>query len=175
MTDSDDNGALEAARARLDLAMSRLNQEVSISRSALESALALQAAAADKDAGQAERVQALEQENLRLHEQIATLSLQEAGADPSEGAAKLEAENEALKQNYDLLKRQYTNLQDEHEGLQDRMANMASSSTGGDQELQKQVNALASERDEIKSELDSVIKELEAFMAESDAAVGGVN
>ncbi len=176
MAGAQEKNPLEGARARLEQALSRLTQEVASSRSALELAQVTQQEAAEIQTAHAERMQKLEQENLRLHEQIATLSLQAPAEKDIEQVKSLEAEKSALQQNYDLLKRQYTSLQDEFEGLQNRMDIVSPESTAtGDDGLRQQVADLGRERDEIRSELDTAIAELEGYLATSAAAAGGMN
>ncbi|MFC4349250.1 hypothetical protein ACFO5Q_15465 [Kordiimonas lipolytica] len=173
MSESRKNDVLEAARSRLEAAMSHLAQEVATARAAKITAEKMRAEKATLES----RVGALEQENLKLHEQVATLSLQDNGADTDAAMATLAEEKAAIEQNYGLLKRQYATLQDEMEGLEDRLAaQAAASSDGGDAdsamaaenaELKKAVMALKAERDEIRSELDGAIGQLETIVGDA--------
>ena len=179
MANTQEKHALEAARARLEQALSRLTQDVASSRSALEVALADGASAGAEQTAQSKRLQTLEQENLRLHEQIAAISLQapsdDGSGDDGDKIAAIEAEKAALQQNYELLKRQYTSLQDEFEGLQDRMGgenDNAGDETGA---LRRQIGELVRERDSMRGELDGAIAELENYLADNKTAAGGIN
>lgn len=181
MANTQDKNHLEDARSRLERALSRLTQEVASSRAALELAESAQQASAQEQAVQAQRLQSLEQENLRLHEQIATLSLQTTSEDNSDALMAAEAEKKALQQNYELLKRQYTSLQDEFEGLQNRMDAPTSTADdagddNGSEALRREIGQLMRERDAIRDELDQAIAELENFVANNGAmAAGGMN
>ncbi len=180
MANTQEKNALEAARSRLEQALSKLTQDVASSRSALETALAESVSKNTEQAAQNERIQVLEQENLRLHEQMAAISLQEPPTDDKK-ITPVEVEQTALQQNYDLLKRQYTSLQDEFEGLQDRMGtdntdSAADSDAPSNDEtdgLRRQIGALMRERDDMRDELDSAIAELESFLADGKLAAGG--
>jgi len=183
MANMQEKNALEAARARLEQALSKLTQNVASSRASHETALSENASASAEQAAQIDRIQSLEQENLRLHEQVAAASLQQPEASNDGNIDKVEAEKTALQQNYDLLKRQYTSLQDEFEGLQDRMG--SENSGGADQDdtpsndetdsLRRQIGSLMRERDEMRDELDAVIAELEGFLTDNKAAAGGTH
>lgn len=176
MAQTQEKNALEDARARLERALSTLTQEVAESRNALAESRTAQEKTIQEMSAQADRMQSLEQENHRLHEQIAALSLQEPQADDSEGTAALEAEKNALQQNYDLLKRQYTSLQDEFEGLQNQVGrDSEANGAGDDTALKQQVDMLLRERSELRTELDSVIAELETYLTETRSAAGGIN
>jgi len=180
MANTQEKNALEAARSRLEQALSKLTQDVASSRAALEAAVADSASVSADQASQNERIQELEQENLRLHEQVAAISLQEVTGD-GDAKAAVEAEKAALQQNYDLLKRQYTSLQDEFEGLQDRMGGDTAQSAdvsytpSNDEtdDLRRQIGALMRERDDMRGELDSAIAELEGFLAGTKVTAGG--
>lgn len=183
MANMQENSALEAARARLEQALSKLTQDVTSSRTALETALAEKAAAAEELAAHSDRVQSLEQENLRLHEQVAAVSLQQPDKGADSNLAEVEAEKAALQQNYDLLKRQYTSLQDEFEGLQDRMGaesptdteHTNASPSEETEDLRRQIGSLVRERNEMRDELDAAIAELESFLADNKIAAGGAH
>ncbi len=177
MSESRKNDVLEAARSRLEAAMSHLAQEVATARAAKITAEKMRAEKATLES----RVGALEQENLKLHEQVATLSLQDNGADTDAAMATLAEEKAAIEQNYGLLKRQYATLQDEMEALEDRLAaqtaaNAEGGGTGGgndealaaeNAELKRAVMALKAERDGIRSELDGAIGQLETLVGDA--------
>lgn len=169
MSENQTDSPLEAARARLESAMSRLAQSAAGAREARQQAIHL---AAEKAAFES-RVAALEQENLKLHEQVATLSLQDSGADKGDALAAATAEMEAMEQNYSLLKRQYASLQDELEGLRDAAPVVADSSEmetklrAENAELKKAIMVLKSERDDIRKELDGTIAKLETLVEDA--------
>ena len=183
MANMQEKNALEAARARLEQALSRLTQNVASSRAAHETAVSENTSASAEQSAQNERIQSLEQENLRLHEQVAAAALQQPEADNNGKLAELESEKSALQQNYDLLKRQYTSLQDEFEGLQDRMGEEGTADTEQTSapsneetdELRRQIGSLMRERNDIRDELDATITELEGFLADSKLAAGGAH
>ena len=168
MANTKDNNPLESARERLDQALARLAEEAAAAKDALAQSRTAQENTLQEMSNQADRMLALEQENHRLHEQVATLSLQQPTEGGDEKAVALESEKNALQQNYDLLKRQYTSLQDEFEGLQNSVG--TGDSGGGDPALQSKVNQLLQERDELRRELDEVIEELEGYLADTKAA-----
>jgi len=72
MADAAKQSALETARARLETALSALTHGVANSRTALDES----AAAAQEHTVLAKRVESLEMENLKLHEQVAAYALQ---------------------------------------------------------------------------------------------------
>ena len=176
-----ENNMLEQARERIDAALARLQSSANAAAEKIAGAEAQAAdtqsstaAIAEKDA----RIEALESENLRLHEQIATLSLQQDTPPVEKDDSRyseLQAEKNALQQNYDLLKRQYTSLQDEMEGMESGNSNDGTSS-GNDKELsimKATVESLTEERDMIRMELDKAIQELESFLSSNQTAAGG--
>lgn len=175
MTDNGNSNALEEARGRLEAALSSLAQEVAAYKGALAQSREAQEKTIQEMSAQADRMLSLEQENHRLHEQIAALSLQESSSDDGEKIASVEAEKNALQQNYDLLKRQYTSLQDEFEGLQNQMGDTLPADNRSDPALQQQLDELLQERAELKSELNDVIAELESYISEAQPAAGGMN
>jgi predicted nuclease with TOPRIM domain len=183
MANMQEKNALEAARARLEQALSKLTQNVASSRASQETILSESASASAEQAAQIDRIQSLEQENLRLHEQVATASLQQPEASNDGRLTEVEAEKVALQQNYDLLKRQYTSLQDEFEGLQDRVSRENSgdadqNDTPTNEEtdsLRRQIGSLMRERNDMRDELDTVIAELEGFLTDNKAAAGGTH
>ncbi len=174
MTDKNNSNTLEDARARLEAALSSLSQEVAAYKGALAQSREAQEKTIQEMSAQADRLLTLEQENHRLHEQIAALSLQESSDDNGDKIASIEAEKNALQQNYDLLKRQYTSLQDEFEGLQNQMGDTLPTDNESDPALQQQLDELLRERAELKSELNEVIAELESYNSEAQPAAGGM-
>lgn len=172
MSNNSSSNALEDARGRLEAALSQLSQEVASYKGALAQSREAQENTIQEMSAQADRMLSLEQENHRLHEQIAALSLQETS---SGGKTELEAEKDALQQNYDLLKRQYTSLQDEFEGLQNQMGDTIQIDATPDAALQQKVDELLREREDLKAELDEVIAELESYLADAQPAIGGMN
>jgi len=90
MSDTEKQGELEAARARLETALSTLAHGVAKSSTALETTAAL----AQEKTALMNRVTALEHENLKLHEQVAAHALMPES--PESSAAT--AENARLKQ-----------------------------------------------------------------------------
>lgn len=169
MTDKITSSALEDARARLDSAMSRLAQEVAGARAAKITTAKLSAEKATLES----RVTSLEQENLKLHEQVATLSLQDNSQTDANALATLREEKQALEHNYNLLKRQYATLQDEMEAREDAATPAGADSEaetrlrGENAELKKAIMALKAERDDIRTELDSAIAKLEPLVEEA--------
>lgn len=175
MTDKNNSNPLEDARARLEASLATLSQEVASYKGALSQSREAQEKTIQEMSSQADRMLALEQENHRLHEQIAALSLQESSGEDGEKIAAVEAEKNALQQNYDLLKRQYTSLQDEFEGLQNQMGDTIPAENTSDPALLQQVDELLRERAALKSELDEVIAELEGYLSDAQPAAGGMN
>lgn len=185
MGNNQEKGNLEDARARLERALSKLAQGATASKLAIDHAKAGQIEATAGRASLEDRLHSIEQENLRLHEQVATLSLSGTPSDLSDNSGRieqLEAEKHAVERNYDLLKRQYTSLQDEFEGLQDSMGAAISSETSTDvdtlselQTLRSALDAVTHERDQIRHELDQVISELEQYLMQNNRSAGGVS
>lgn len=175
MAENNNSNPLETARERLDKALSTLASEAAEAKAALSQSREAQEKTIQEMSAQADRMLSLEQENHRLHEQIAALSLQEAAGDESEKVTALESEKSALQQNYDLLKRQYTSLQDEFEGMQNQMGDHIQEDGQGDPALRDQIDALLKEREDLKAELDDVISELESYLAQAQTAAGGMN
>lgn len=184
MGNNQKSDTLESARARLEQALATLAQKASESKQAVSSAEEQQSEAASAYTTLEERFHAVEQENLRLHEQVATLSLASDNEteDTTGRIAALETEKHAIQQNYDLLKRQYTSLQDEFEGLQDNVSPPSNSDDHTDTDIENEVRTLrsaldatVSERDMIRTELDNVINELEGYLAQNTKAAGGMN
>ncbi len=169
MSDNHTDSPLEAARARLEGAMSRLAQSAAGAREARQQIIHL---AAEKAAFES-RIAALEQENLKLHEQVATLSLKDSSPDSDEALAAARAELQAVERNYSLLKQQYANVQDELEGLREAQApsdgsgEMESKLRAENAELKKAIMVLKSERDDIRKELDSNIAKLETLVEDA--------
>lgn len=177
-----ENNLLEEARERIDAALARLQSNANTATEKMGLATASAADVETNDGLIAEkdaRIEALEGENLRLHEQIATLSLQQDVPSVDAGDkdySALEAEKNALQQNYDLLKRQYTSLQDEMEGMETDSMPSSGEAPADDKELsimKATVESLTEERDMIRNELDNAINELESFLSSNQTAAGG--
>ncbi|PCI63719.1 MAG: hypothetical protein COB37_04635 [Kordiimonadales bacterium] len=134
MANAPKSDELEEARTRLESALSSMAQGVASSRDALDMA----AIVASNQAASAVRVEALEKENLTLHEQIAAFALQPdpvAPASSDEYITALEAEKAQLvKEN---------------------------------QELAQGHAVLLAEKVGIREDLDKTIAELEGMMAEA--------
>lgn len=166
MADNKNHTALENARTRLESALSRLAQGVASTRETISAAQEI----AEEKVVLSARVTALEKENLKLHEQIATHALApEPDAGVSEELEALRAEKTTLEQNYQLLKRQYVSLQDELEALEDGKA--TSSSDMPDQaliaenaQLKARVRYLEEEKASVRDDLDGAIERLETMV-----------
>jgi len=94
MSDGGKQGDLEAARARLETALSALTHGVANSRTALDTAASI----AQEKTAVMSRLTSLEQENLKLHEQIAAHALMPDPAPNDAENSAIAAENERLKQ-----------------------------------------------------------------------------
>lgn len=164
MSDAAQNNNLEAARARLESALSSLAQGVALSKDALTVAAQ---ASGQKSALEA-RVAALEEENLKLHEQVAAYALQSesSGAD-AERVTVLEAEKAALEANYQLLKEKYVALQDEMENAASAIDNDAGAAYSENVKLKQMVTEMAAEKAAVRTELDKTITELELLVEEN--------
>ena len=90
MSDAANTSELEKARSRLEAALSALTQGVASTRDMYDLVTDSAAAKAASD----ERIATLEQENLKLHEQIAALAL---GNNDTETDRQKKNENERLK------------------------------------------------------------------------------
>jgi SMC interacting uncharacterized protein involved in chromosome segregation len=159
MSDAAKESALEGARARLEAALSGLAQGVASSKNALE----LAKTSADEKLALAERVSTLEQENLKLHEQVAAYALQTPATDNSEQIAILEAEKAAIEGNYQLLKQQYSALEDEIEAGSAQNGD-ASASNAENTRLKQMISEMEQEKSAVRDELDKTILELEAIV-----------
>jgi len=150
---------LEAARARLETALSSLTQGMASTKNALDIAKA----AAGENTTMADRIASLEQENLKLHEQVAALALQPAANDVDKGLESLREEKATLARDYQLLKSQHADLKNQ----------LSNDNTGSeaDLDLQKIIDGLThknammeQEKSSLKKELDKTIADLEALM-----------
>lgn len=160
MPDTSNGNNLEAARTRLETALSGLTQSVASTRGALDVAVTI----ADEKAQMAERITALEQENLKLHEQVAALALQSASSDADEKIASLEQEKAAIDQNYQMLKERYAELQGDL-ASSDENENQANSTLQAENiKLRETLASMEQEKTKLKSELDKTIAELEALL-----------
>lgn len=164
MSDAAKNTNLEAARARLESALSSLAQGVALSKDALTVAAQ---ANGQKSALEA-RVTALEEENLKLHEQVAAYALQseDSGAN-AERITVLEAEKAALEANYQLLKEKYVGLQDEMENAANAIDSDAGVAFSENVKLKQMVTEMEAEKAAVRTELDKTISELELLVEEN--------
>ena len=164
MSDAADNNKLEAARARLESALSGLAQGVAKSKDANAAATKL----VELQNGLEGKIASLEAENLKLHEQVAAYALTSENADSaSERITVLEAEKAAIAANYQMLKEKYAALQDALESAE------GGAVTGGAEDnamalennrLKQIVAEMEEEKSAIKSELDKTIGELETML-----------
>ncbi|GHF20063.1 hypothetical protein GCM10017044_13560 [Kordiimonas sediminis] len=168
-TVEDDN--LEKARARLEAALSKLASGVASSKKALKSAREMAAEKADLTV----RIAELEQDNLALQEEVATLNLQSPKAANDGAFETLKQEKAAIEQNYMLLKKQYMSLQDQLDAANADSGNEQKTTHGADtraiealeadnEALQQEVQALRAEKDGIKERLDASIAKLEELL-----------
>lgn len=161
MTEHTSSQELEAARARLETALSGLAQGVIKTKDAIHSASSITA----EKAKLAERVAKLEAENLKLHEQIAAHALQTPSADLERQLATSLEEKSALEQNYKLLKSKYADLQEEAEKPKPIGIDMATQIKM--QQLQKHLEKVQTEKEVIKAELDKAIASLEPLAGDA--------
>lgn len=154
---------LERARARLEGALSRLAQGVASQREAIAMASEI---VEEKDE-MSRRVTRLETENLKLHEQIASMALapQGGGEELAEELRLVAEEKAAIEKNYALLKRQYAQLQDQYDAAGSQMDDNSDLMVEN-RTLRSALNRLTEERDEMKASLDAAIAELESLMTE---------
>jgi len=173
MSDAAKTSGLDAARARLEAALSALTQGVASSRDTLNDA----ADAAHKNTALSDRITALEAENLKLHEQVAAYALQPEPQTDDTHIKTLQEENAATTRNYQMLKQQYAVLQDE---LEARNASVSAGPEAGPEgdgaqsasqaentHLKELVATLSEEKNTVRAELDKVISELEAVLEEA--------
>jgi len=166
MAEATNKTDLETARARLEAALSGLAQGVASSRDALNMA----AIAVEAKNTLAERVSSLEQENLKLHEQVAALALQPTESTNDTRVAELEAEKAAINDNFLMLKQKFAQLQDQLE-------NQAASTNGEQSDpnaamaennrLKQIITEMEAEKTAIKGELDKTIGELESMLEDA--------
>lgn len=169
MSDTLTNSKLEAARTRLEKALSGLAQGVANTQEAFQTAKA----ATDENTVLKAHIQSLEQENLKLHEQVASLSLQsnseDQNASSDETVLELEAAKASIEQNYQLLKNRYAALQDELENLQQT----PHSSSDGDSvmaenlALRQEIASMKQEKETLKGELDKAIATVETMLEDA--------
>lgn len=159
MPNTSNGNNLEAARTRLETALSALAQGVASTRGALDVAATM----ADEKTQMAERITALEQENLKLHEQVAALALQPVSHESDDRIQALEQEKASLEQNYQLLKSRYAELQDELENSSDD-AEEGTTLRADNDRLAAIIVSMEQEKTNLKSELDKTIAELETLL-----------
>lgn len=166
MSDATNQSALETARARLEAALSGLTQGVASTREALQMASDV---GEEKSALQ-DRISTLEQENLKLHEQVAAYALKPDIPVDETRIRELETENAAISSNYRTLKEKYAELQDQIEadgnipsveGANDNAAEVENN------RLKQIIAEMEAEKNAIKSELDKTIGELEAMLEDA--------
>ena len=170
MSDTSNQSSLESARARLEAALSTLAQGVAGSRDALD----LAAVASREKAALVDRITQLEQENLKLHEQVASFALQpEPAPEPAANdvrLAELEEEKAAITNNYQMLKEKYAALQDTLEthddAKQGREAGDDAAATENSR-LKRIIAEMEEEKNTIKGELDKTINELENMLEDA--------
>ncbi|UTW59689.1 hypothetical protein KFE96_05130 [Kordiimonas sp. SCSIO 12603] len=161
MTEHTSSQELEAARARLETALSGLAQGVITTREALNSAASI----TNEKVQLAERVAKLETENLKLHEQIAAHALQTPSSEIEDQLATLREEKSALEQNYRLLKTKYADLQEQVDKPKPLEVDVS-----GQLEmrlLQQRLEEMQAEKEMIKAELDRAIASLEPLAGDA--------
>lgn len=163
MSDATDQSGLEAARGRLEAALSALAQGVASTHDALGMAATTEL----EKASLTERITALEQENLKLHEQVAAYALQ-PGPEAANGKFEaLEEEKQAIERNYQMLKEKYAALQDQLDA--DTAASLPESANDNavaveNSRLKQIISEMEEEKNAIRGELDKTILELETIM-----------
>ncbi|MBL4639821.1 MAG: hypothetical protein JKY57_04755 [Kordiimonadaceae bacterium] len=162
MPDTGNNDKLEAARTRLETALSTLSHGVASTRSTLDAAATI----AEEKAAMATRINVLEQENLKLHEQVATLALQPAAQDTRGQVEILTQEKATLSQEVQQLKNSYAALQDE---TQNAPVGEAGTHNTSDMEaanayLKAENATMQQEKAMMRAELDKTIAELETLL-----------
>tara|TARA_R110002096_G_scaffold112431_7_gene244941 strand:+ start:203 stop:694 length:492 start_codon:yes stop_codon:yes gene_type:complete len=160
MPDTSNGNNLEAARTRLETALSGLAQSVASTRGALDVALTM----AEEKAQMSERINTLEQENLKLHEQVAALALQPAAPGMSDSITALEQEKTAIEQNYQMLKDRYAELQNDVATTDDSASSDVDALRQENTRLSAAVSTMEREKATLRTELDKTIAELEAML-----------
>ncbi|MCK0068347.1 hypothetical protein [Kordiimonas laminariae] len=155
MTEHTSSQELEAARARLETALSGLAQGVVTTREALNSAASI----TNEKVQLAERVAKLEAENLKLHEQIAAYALQTPSADIERQLTTVQEEKASLEQNYKLLKTKYADLLEAQETPKPVDINLSAQIEM--QRMKKMLEEMQAEKEMIKAELDKAIANLD--------------
>lgn len=164
MSDAADNNKLEAARARLESALSGLAQGVAKSKDANAAATKL----VELQNGLEGKIASLEAENLKLHEQVAAYALTSENADSaSERITVLEAEKAAIAANYQMLKEKYSALQDEMEAAATAIDSDAGAAFSENTRLKQVIAEMEAEKAAVRSELDKTISELETMVEEA--------
>lgn len=162
MPDTRNGDNLDAARSRLETALSTLAHGVASTRGTLDAAATI----AEEKAQMATRLSTLEQENLKLHEQVATLALQPASSEAEKQVDILTHEKAALLQETQQLKNSYAALQEEMQ----TSASAVSSNTDTTQlqalnaQLKAEITAMQQDKSEIRAELDKTIADLENML-----------
>jgi len=167
MSDTAKTKGLDAARARLEAALSALTQGVVSAQGTLSASAEVMR---EKDA-LTERLVALEAENLKLHEQVAVYALQPNAQALEARYETLQEEYAATNSNYRMLKQQYAALQDAMEARSSAEAGTDSTGQNASQAETVRLNsllaALSAEKDTMRAELDKAIAELETVLEEA--------
>ena len=170
MSDASNQSGLDAARTRLETALSTLTQGVASSRDALDMA----ASTAEEKIALTGRVNSLEQENLKLHEQVAAFALQPDPVVPDPivddaRISELETEKSAIENNYRMLKEKYAALQDEMEAQPAASPDTILDNVGAveNSRLKQIIAEMEEEKNAIKGDLDKAIAELETMLEDA--------
>lgn len=166
MSDATNQSALEAARTRLEAALSGLTQGVASTRDALNVATTL----VEEKTALEDRISSLEQENLKLHEQVAAFALKPESQPNDVRIRELEAENAAIAGNYKTLKDKYAELQDRLDADTDIPSVQGANDNAIEVEnnrLKQIIAEMEAEKNAIRSELDKTISELEAMLEDA--------
>ncbi len=165
MSDGNTQTSLEAARARLEAALSALTQGVIGSREALDDA----ATVANEKALLVEKNTALEQENLKLHEQVAAYALQPDPSSAAEKLAGLTEANAALENNIQMLKLKCAQLQDQLDAQTQTIegGNSENELLAENLRLRQVIAQMTADKDAIKSELDTTIADFETLLEDA--------
>lgn len=156
---------LETSRNRIERSLSRLAQvartktdELKLAKSAIEERHLLSA-----------RVSELETENLRLHDQVASLAIG-VGTEPEQDRAELERQLEGLKADYMALDRNFMLLKEQYGILQEENEQLSQSGGPGGSAAQADRNELVLKLAEATAQL----AEQEAIAAERDTELQDV-
>ena len=165
MPETQTNDKLEAARARLEKALSGLARDAATSRDTLAHAKE----AEDENRVLKAHIQSLEQENLKLHEQVAGFALRsDSEAENGAKLAQLEQDKATLEQNYQMLKNRYSALQDELETNQQPQDTSEDSNLSEENlTLRRELDTMKADKEALKAELDKAIEALETMLEDA--------